>query len=121
MHVPVSEIYVEIKWQLMHLDGWFTSGRFVLEFEKRFSKFMDQRHCLLTNSGSSANLLALSALTSPKLGPKRLTEGDDNTVAAGSTTINPIIQNGLIPVFLDVNLDDYGIDVDLLDLQCLPK
>ena len=95
------------------LDGWFTTGRFAEQFEKEFAKYMNQRFCLLTNSGSSANLLALSALTSPQLGERQLKTGDEViTVAAGfPTTINPIIQNGMVPVFVDVNLDDFGINV----------
>ena len=78
---------------------------------------------LLTNSGSSANLLALSALTSPQLNERQLKPGDEViTVAAGfPTTVNPITQNGLVPVFLDVNLDDYGIDVEQLDKAWSPK
>ncbi len=105
------------------LDGWFTAGRFSSSFEKEFSNFMNQRFCLLTNSGSSANLLALSALTSKSLGEKRLKKGDEViTVAAGfPTTVNPIIQNGLKPVFLDINREDYGINTDLLEEAWSPK
>lgn len=126
-HIPVSGKLIgedEIAMAVDScLDGWFTSGRFVVEFEKKFGRFMNQRFCLLTNSGSSANLLALSALTSPKLGQKRLMQGDEViTVAAGfPTTINPIIQNGLTPVFVDVNLDDYGIDINMLESAISPK
>lgn len=99
------------------LDFWLTSGRYAEEFEERFAQYMDQKYCLLTNSGSSANLLALSAFTSPKLGDKRLMPGDEViTVAAGfPTTVNPIIQNGLIPVFVDVELGTYNIDVNQLE------
>jgi len=105
------------------LDGWFTTGRFAAQFESEFAKFMEQRFCRLTNSGSSANLLALSALTSPTLGEKQLKPGDEViTVAAGfPTTVNPIIQNGLIPVFVDVNLEDYGIDTEQLEKAWSPK
>ena len=105
------------------LDGWFTTGRFAEKFEKKFAKYMKQRHCILTNSGSSANLLALSALTSPQLKERRLNPGDEViTVAAGfPTTVNPIIQNGLVPVFVDINLDDYGIDANQLDRAWSPK
>ena len=86
------------------LDFWLTEGRFVDAFEKRFARWFGRRHCLLTTSGSSANLLALSALTSPKLGDRALKKGDEViTVAAGfPTTVNPTIQNGLMPVFVDV-------------------
>lgn len=105
------------------LDGWFTTGRFAAQFENDFATYMGQAYCSLTNSGSSANLLAMTALTSPKLGEKKLQPGDEViTVAAGfPTTVNPIIQNGLIPVFVDVNLSDYGIDVDLLERAMSPK
>ena len=105
------------------LDGWLTTGRYAAKFEKDFAKYMEQRFCLLTNSGSSANLLALSALTSPQLNERQLKPGDEViTVAAGfPTTVNPIMQNGLVPVFLDVNLDDYGIDVEQLDKAWSPK
>ena len=104
-------------------DGWFTTGRFAEHFEKEFAIYMNQRFCMLTNSGSSANLLALSALTSSQLGERQLKPGDEViTVAAGfPTTVNPIIQNRLIPVFVDVNLNDYGIDVNKLESAWSPK
>jgi len=88
------------------LDFWLTTGRFAEEFEKSFAKWVGTKHCLLVNSGSSANLLALSALTSPKLGKKRLSPGDEviTTAAGFPTTVNPIFQNGLVPVFVDVAL-----------------
>lgn len=126
-HVPVSGKLIgkeEIKLAVdASLDGWLTTGRYAAKFEKDFAKYMEQRFCLLTNSGSSANLLALSALTSPELNERQLKPGDEViTVAAGfPTTVNPIMQNGLVPVFLDVNLDDYGIDVDQLDKAWSPK
>ena len=126
-HIPVSGKLIgkeEIQYSVEAcLDGWFTTGRFADQFEEEFAKFMQQRFCLLTNSGSSANLLALSALTSPQLGEKQLQPGDEViTVAAGfPTTLNPIIQNGLKPVFVDVNLDDYGIDVELMEKAWSPK
>lgn len=99
------------------LDFWLTTGRYAAEFEQRFAEWMGVKHCLLVNSGSSANLVALSALTSPKLGEKRLKPGDEViTVAAGfPTTVNPIFQNQLIPVFLDVKLPSYDIDTDQLE------
>ena len=126
-HVPVSGKLIgteEIQNAVdSSLDGWFTTGRFAKEFESEFAKYMNQRFCLLVNSGSSANLLAISALTSPQLGDRRLLPGDEViTVAAGfPTTVNPILQNQLKPVFVDVNLDDYGIDVDLLEASYSPK
>lgn len=96
------------------LDFWLTAGRYANDFEYEFAQFMDQEHCLLVNSGSSANLIALSTLTSPKLGNRRLKKGDEViTVAAGfPTTINPIIQNGLVPVFVDVDIPTYNIKAD---------
>ncbi len=95
------------------LDGWLTTGRFNDEFEKKFVQFLGGGFALTTTSGSSANLLALTALTSPRLKDRRLKKGDEViTVAAGfPTTVNPIIQNGLIPVFVDINLGTYNIDV----------
>ncbi len=99
------------------LDMWLTTGRFAKDFEKQFAAFMEQRYCLLVNSGSSANLVALSALTSPSLGKDMIKPGDEViTVAAGfPTTVNPIIQNGCIPVFIDVEADTHQVDVNLLD------
>ncbi|MBG0777770.1 MAG: lipopolysaccharide biosynthesis protein RfbH [Desulfovibrionaceae bacterium] len=87
------------------LDFWLTTGRCNAAFEKRFAEFLGVRHVLTVNSGSSANLVAVSALTSPKLGERRLAPGDEViTVAAGfPTTVNPILQNGLVPVFVDVD------------------
>ena len=126
-HVPVSGKLIgkeELQFSIdACLDGWFTTGRFAEKFEKNFSTYMNQRYCLLTNSGSSANLLAISALTSSQLGDRQLKPGDEViTVAAGfPTTVNPIIQNNLIPVFVDVNLDDFGIDVNQLEKAWSPK
>jgi CDP-6-deoxy-D-xylo-4-hexulose-3-dehydrase len=99
------------------LDGWFTTGRFAEEFEKKLARFVGVRCASLVNSGSSANLVALSALTSPKLGDRRLKPGDEViTVAAGfPTTVNPIIQNRLVPVFVDVTVPTYEIDVNQLE------
>ncbi|MEM9774982.1 MAG: lipopolysaccharide biosynthesis protein RfbH [Chloroflexota bacterium] len=99
------------------LDFWLTTGRFSDEFEKKFAAYMGVRHALLCNSGSSANLLALSCLTSPKLRDRRLKEGDEViTVAAGfPTTVNPILQNGLIPVFVDIETDTHNINVNQLE------
>jgi CDP-6-deoxy-D-xylo-4-hexulose-3-dehydrase len=99
------------------LDAWFTTGRFAEDFERKLARFVGVRSASLVNSGSSANLVALSALTSPKLGDRRLNSGDEViTVAAGfPTTVNPIIQNRLIPVFVDVTLRSYEIDVSQLE------
>lgn len=95
------------------LDGWLTSGRFNTGFEQRLGQFLAVEHVLTTNSGSSANLLAFSALCSPSLGERAIKAGDEViTVAAGfPTTINPILQNGCVPVFVDVTLPTYNIDV----------
>jgi CDP-6-deoxy-D-xylo-4-hexulose-3-dehydrase len=105
------------------LDFWLTAGRFATEFEREFAKAFGVRHSLLVNSGSSANLVALSCLTSPKLGDDRLTPGDEViTVAAGfPTTVNPAIQNGLVPVFLDVHIPTYNVDVSQLEAALSPK
>jgi len=99
------------------LDFWLTSGRYTKCFEKKFEKFLGIQNCLLTNSGSSANLLAFMALTSAELGNKRIKPGDEIiTVAAGfPTTVAPIIQYGAVPVFLDITLPEYNIDVTRLE------
>jgi CDP-6-deoxy-D-xylo-4-hexulose-3-dehydrase len=104
------------------LDFWLTTGRFALEFERKFAQWMGVRECVLTNSGSSANLLAVSALGSPKL-KGRLVPGDEVlTVAAGfPTTVNPILQNGFVPVFLDVTIPAYNVDVTQLEAAISPR
>ena len=98
------------------LDGWLTSGRFHTQFQRALAKYVGTRHALMVNSGSSANLVALSALTSPKLGKRALREGDEVlTVAMGfPTTVNPILQNGLKPVMVDVELGTYDAMSDRL-------
>ena len=105
------------------LDFWLTSGRYSDQFESEFADFVGAEYAMLTNSGSSANLLALTALTSPLMGEKRLKPGDEViTVAAGfPTTVNPIIQNNLVPVFLDIELGTYNIQVDRLEEALSPK
>ena len=97
------------------LDCWLTTGRFAKEFERRFARFVGVRGCSLVNSGSSANLVAFSALTSPKLGDRRLNPGDEViTLAAGfPTTVNPIIQNQCVPVFIDISLPTFQLDTSL--------
>ena len=99
------------------LDGWLTTGRYNETFEKRFSEYIGVKHALTTNSGSSADLLAFTALTSPVLGEKALKPGDEViTVAAGfPTTVNPILQNGMVPVFVDVDIPTYNIDVSKIE------
>ena len=105
------------------LDSWWTEGRFSDEFEEKMNHLLGVKYTSLVNSGSSANLVALTALTSPKLGDKRLKEGDEViTVAAGfPSTVNPIIQNGLVPVFVDVDLGTYNINIDGLKNAIGPK
>lgn len=99
------------------LDFWLTTGRYTEEFEKDFAQFLGVKYCSLTNSGSSANLLAFMALTSYKLGDRRIKKGDEViTVAAGfPTTVTPIIQYGAIPVFVDVTIPAYNMDVLMLE------
>ena len=94
------------------LDGWLTTGRFNDAFEKRLSDFLGAKHVLTTNSGSSANLLAFSALTSHKLGDRAVKPGDEVISVAASfpTTVNPILQFGAVPVFVDVHIPTYNID-----------
>jgi CDP-4-dehydro-6-deoxyglucose reductase, E1 len=105
------------------LDFWLTTGRFNAEFEKRFAAVTGAIRAITTNSGSSANLLAATALTSPLLGDKALEPGDEViTCATGfPTTVNPLIQNGLVPVFLDVELGTYNIDVARLEEAITPR
>lgn len=105
------------------LDFWLTTGRYAEQFEREFARWAGVSHALLCNSGSSANLLALSALTSVKLGERRLSPGDEViTVAAGfPTSVNPIVQNNLVPVFMDIELGTYNIDVNHLDEAVGPR
>ncbi len=119
--VPVSgKIFGAAELQLLvesALDGWFTTGRFAAQFEREFAAFMGVRCASLVNSGSSANLLTLSSLTSASLRDRKLVPGDEViTVAAGfPTTVNPIIQNGLLPVFVDVQIPTYNVDASQLE------
>ena len=105
------------------LDGWLTAGRFTADFERGLARFVGTRGAVFVNSGSSANLLALSALTSPKLGKRALKPGDEVlTVAMGfPTTVNPIVQNGLRPVMVDVELGTYDAMADRLREAVGPK
>ncbi len=125
--VPVSgKVYdVEDMTTVMEavLDFWLTSGRFAQAFEKSFSEYLGVRHTLLCNSGSSANLLALACLTSPLQKKRRLQPGDEViTLASGfPTTLNPIIQNQLIPVFVDVVIPTYNVDVSQLEAALSSK
>ena len=99
------------------LEFWLTSGRYTDEFEKEFAEYLGVKFCSLVNSGSSANLLAFMTLTSPLLGDRRINRGDEViTVAAGfPTTVTPMIQYGAVPVFVDVTIPQYNIDVDRLE------
>ncbi|HTS17509.1 MAG TPA: lipopolysaccharide biosynthesis protein RfbH [Verrucomicrobiae bacterium] len=99
------------------LDFWLTTGRFAEQFEREFARFFGLRNAKLVNSGSSANLLALSALTSPKLGNRQLKPGDEVITAATGfpTTINPILQNQLVPVFIDAEIPTYNADITQLE------
>jgi len=105
------------------LDFWLTTGRFAEQFETQFAKVMGMKHALLCNSGSSANLLAVTALTSPRLKKRALKEGDEViTVAAGfPTTVNPILQNRLVPVFVDVQLGTYDATMESIEAAIGPK
>lgn len=105
------------------LEFWLTSGRYTEEFEREFAKYLNIKYCSLVNSGSSANLLAFMALTSPLLGDRKIQRGDEViTVAAGfPTTIAAIIQYGAVPVFVDMNIPQYNIDVTQLELALSEK
>ena len=105
------------------LDAWLTAGRFSEEFERRLASYMGSRFSFLVNSGSSANLLAFYALTSPKLGERAIRPGDEViSVAAGfPTTINPMLQFGCIPVFLDIDIPSYNIKADQIESSITPK
>ena len=105
------------------LDGWLTTGRFNAEFEKKLASYLGVKYCLTVNSGSSANLVAFSAITSPKLGERAVKKGDEVIgVAAGfPTTVNPIIQFGAIPVFVDVDIKTHNVNADLIEAAITPK
>jgi CDP-4-dehydro-6-deoxyglucose reductase, E1 len=125
--IPASGKVVGAK-ELQHmveasLDGWLTAGRFNEAFEQRLAQFLGVKHVLTTNSGSSANLLAVSALTSPQLGERALKPGDEViSVAAGfPTTVNPILLWGMTPVFVDVDIPTYNIDASLLEAAITKK
>lgn len=105
------------------LDGWLTTGRFNASFEKKLSDFLGVKYCLTVNSGSSANLVAFYSLTSPLLGERAIKKGDEVIgVAAGfPTTVNPIIQYGAVPVFVDVDIETHNINADLVEAAITPK
>lgn len=105
------------------LDFWLTAGPWATKFEKAFAKWLGVKYCSLTNSGSSANLLAFSALTAPELGDRQIKRGDEViTVACGfPTTVTPCIQYGAVPVFVDVTVPQYNIDVTKLEAALSPR
>lgn len=125
--VPVSGKVIGTKeLQLMvdaSLDGWLTTGRFNALFEQRLADFLGVKHAITVNSGSSANLVAFSTLTSPRLGARAIKPGDEVIgVAAGfPTTVNPILQFGAVPVFVDVDLATHNIDASLIEAAISPK
>jgi CDP-6-deoxy-D-xylo-4-hexulose-3-dehydrase len=125
--VPVSgKVIGAPELQLMvdaSLDGWLTTGRFNDAFEKRLAAYLGVQHLLTVNSGSSANLVAFSALTSPRLGARAIQPGDEVIgVAAGfPTTVNPILQFGAVPVFVDVELGTYNIDASKIEAAITPR
>lgn len=121
-----SRVYDEKEMQALTdamLDFWLTTGRFSKEFERNFAQWIGVKYAHLVNSGSSANLIAFSVLTAPELGDRQIKKGDEViTVACGfPTTINPIIQYGAVPVFLDVTVPQYNIDVKQLEEALSPK
>ncbi|MDP2420240.1 lipopolysaccharide biosynthesis protein RfbH [Sediminibacterium sp.] len=105
------------------LDGWLTTGRFNKLFEEKLAQFLGVKYCLSVNSGSSANLVAFSTITSPKLGDRAVKKGDEVIgVAAGfPTTVNPIVQFGAIPVFVDVDIKTHNVNADLIEAAITPK
>ncbi len=119
--VPISgKVFDALEIQFLvdaGLDFWLTTGRYAAQFETEFARTFGLRYAMLTNSGSSANLLAMSCLTSPALKERALRPGDEViTVAAGfPTTLNPIIQNGLVPVLVDINVPTYNVDASQLE------
>jgi len=123
---PSGKVMGETELQYMveaSLDGWLTTGRFNEQFEKELAEFIGVKSLITVNSGSSANLIAFNTLTSPKLGKKSIQKGDEViAVAAGfPTTVNPIVQFGAIPVFVDVDLKTHNINADLIEVAITPK
>lgn len=123
---PSGKVIGETELQYMveaSLDGWLTTGRFNDQFEKELAEFIGVKYLISVNSGSSANLVAFATLTSPKLGGRAIQKGDEViAVAAGfPTTVNPIVQYGAIPVFVDVDLKTHNIDADLIEAAISPK
>ena len=125
--VPVSgKVFDNHELELLvdsSLDFWLTTGRYAEKFEKAFAKKMEMKHAMLCNSGSSANLLAVTALTSSRLGKRALKQGDEVITAAAGfpTTVNPILQNRLVPVFVDIELGTYDSSVEKIEAAIGPK
>lgn len=126
-YIPVTGKIIEEDDLLLGMqavaDGWLTAGRFANDFEKEFAAYFGGFRSLLVNSGSSANLVAFYALTSPKLGDRAIKPGDEViTVAAGfPTTVNPIVQFGAIPVFIDVDIATHNVKADMIEAAVSPK
>ncbi len=126
-YIPVSGKLVstdDLLWGVESvLDGWLTAGRFSVQLERDLARYVGAKHALLVNSGSSANLVAFFALTSPALGDRQILPGDEViTVAAGfPTTVNPLIQYGAVPVFVDIELPTYNIDVSQIEMAISPR
>lgn len=123
---PSGKVIGELELQYMvdaALDGWLTTGRFNSQFEKELAEFIGTGHLITVNSGSSANLVAFSTLTSPRLGKRAIKAGDEVIgVAAGfPTTVNPIVQFGAVPVFVDVDLATHNVNTDLVEAAIGPK
>jgi len=123
---PSGKVIGETELQYMveaSLDGWLTTGRFNDQFEKELAEFIGVKHLITVNSGSSANLVAFSTLTSSKLGNRAIKKGDEVIgVAAGfPTTVNPIVQFGAVPVFVDVDLSTHNVNADLIEAAITPK
>lgn len=123
---PSGKVIGETELQYMveaSLDGWLTTGRFNDQFEKELAEFIGIKHLITVNSGSSANLVAFSTLTSPKLGNRAIKKGDEVIgVAAGfPTTVNPIVQFGAVPVFVDVDLSTHNVNADLIEAAITPQ
>jgi CDP-6-deoxy-D-xylo-4-hexulose-3-dehydrase len=126
-YIPVTGKVLDVD-DILHgvdatLDAWLTTGRYAKDFERDFANYFGSKAAVLVNSGSSANLVAFYSLTSPKLGDRAMKPGDEViTVAAGfPTTINPMIQFGCIPVFIDVEIPTYNVDVTRLEEAISPK
>ena len=123
---PSGKVIGETELQYMveaSLDGWLTTGRFNDQFEKELAEYIGVNHLITVNSGSSANLVAFAALTSPKLGERAIKKGDEVIgVAAGfPTTVNPIVQFGAVPVFVDVDIKTHNVNADLIEAAITPK